>query len=143
MSLPESAAVSILDEDQDAEAQLALMGVSLEGVMAELRYRRQRKIAEAYRIQALAAKRNGERRTLHTADGGGEVTMQIHPVFYHYWGHRLGYDCWKDPQFNREMLRDNPELRIKNHVRTHGAGGTIAQAASRRRITGKRGRWAA
>ena len=31
------------------------------------------------------------------------------PAFaYHYWGKRLGYDCWDDPAFRREFARDNP-----------------------------------
>ena len=127
--------------EPDVEAQLAQMGVTLEGVMAELRYRRNKKIVEAFRVQRLAAKINGERRTLHAEGTGGEVEMQIHPVFYHYWGQRLGYECWRDPQFKREMLRDNPEIRIKNRVRA-GAE-TRAMAANRGPVRGKRGRWAA
>lgn len=30
---------------------------------------------------------------------------------YHYWGQRLGYECWEDKQFVEEFLRDNPECR--------------------------------
>ena len=50
-----------------------------------------------------------ERRTVH---GIGRLRMQISPTAYHYWGKRLGYDCWRDKQFLREFERDNPECRV-------------------------------
>ena len=31
---------------------------------------------------------------------------------YHYWGQRLGYDCWNDKAFVEEFLRDNPESKV-------------------------------
>lgn len=31
---------------------------------------------------------------------------------YHYWGQRLGYDCWSDEGFVKEYLRDNPDSRV-------------------------------
>lgn len=135
-----------LDPEQDAESALALMGISLEGVMAELRYRQMKKIEAAYKTQRLAAKINGERRTLHSDGTGGEVVMQIHPVFYHYWGQRLGYDCWdrdRNPEFTREILRDNPELRIKNHVRPGAETRAMRDNRAPTRVRGRRGRWAA
>tara|TARA_E500000331_G_scaffold31590_1_gene26511 strand:+ start:12308 stop:12679 length:372 start_codon:yes stop_codon:yes gene_type:complete len=45
----------------------------------------------------------------------GEVKFQIHNKFYHYWGQRLGYQCWEDEQFVREFLRDNEICRVKSH----------------------------
>ncbi len=61
------------------------------------------------------ARTGGERHLLRFADGnGGEVKMQVHPMSYHYWGQRLGYQCWRDGQFVAEYLRDNPEARVKN-----------------------------
>lgn len=65
----------------------------------------------------LAAKENGERRAIALSDGNtGQVQMQVHPASYHYWGQRLGYECWDDPNFVREYLRDNPECRVKTHA---------------------------
>ena len=46
-------------------------------------------------------------------DGIGRLRMRIDPTLYHYWGTKLGYDCWKDNQFLREVERDNPEVRVK------------------------------
>lgn len=46
-------------------------------------------------------------------DGLGRVRMEVETQVYHYWGQRLGYKCWRDEQFLREMERDNPETRVK------------------------------
>lgn len=41
--------------------------------------------------------------------------MNAHPTAvvpiaaFHYWGQRLGYACWDDPEFLREFKRDNPD----------------------------------
>jgi hypothetical protein len=47
-------------------------------------------------------------------DGIGRLRMRIDPTLYHYWGHKVGYGCWKDAQFLREIERDNPEVRVKS-----------------------------
>tara|TARA_R100001463_G_scaffold47620_1_gene96628 strand:+ start:28585 stop:29004 length:420 start_codon:yes stop_codon:yes gene_type:complete len=44
----------------------------------------------------------------------GQHKARIEPTSYHYWGKRLGYDCWSDRKFIKEYLRDNPESRIKS-----------------------------
>lgn len=61
--------------------------------------------------QLEAARANPERRFI---DGIGQVKMTITPTAYHYWGQRLGYQCWKDKQFQMEFLRDNPEVRVRS-----------------------------
>lgn len=86
---------------------------------------------------ALAAKEGGERRMLRSSDGnGGEVSMMVDPYSYHYWGQRLGYDCWSDAEFCREFLRDNPEARVRSRpdaptVLVSGQGG-LATTGTRR-----------
>lgn len=73
---------------------------------------------KAAKEMAAAAATHGERRFLEAPDGfGGQVGMMVHPASFHYWGQRLGYDCWKDPQFVREYLRDNPAARVRSHAR--------------------------
>ena len=47
-------------------------------------------------------------------EGLGRPVMEIDGSAYHYWGNRLGYQCWSDKQFRREFARDNPETRIKS-----------------------------
>jgi hypothetical protein len=47
-------------------------------------------------------------------EGIGRLRMRVDPTLYHYWGHKVGYGCWKDAQFLREIERDNPEVRVKS-----------------------------
>ena len=47
-------------------------------------------------------------------DGLGSVVARIDGTSYHYWGQRLGYECWKDNQFMNEYLRDNPQCNVKS-----------------------------
>lgn len=51
---------------------------------------------------------------IRSIDGIGRLRMRIDPTLYHAWGTRLGYDCWRDGQFLREVERDNPEVRVKS-----------------------------
>jgi hypothetical protein len=47
-------------------------------------------------------------------DGIGQHTMSITPEAYHYWGQRLGYQCWRSKEFRREYARDNPGARVRS-----------------------------
>ncbi len=133
------------DPSADAERAMALLGVKLEDVIAELDFRRRARQAKCMKEIAAAQKTGGERRFLR-GEGGGEVEMMIHPTSYHYWGQRLGYECWDDPTFRREYRRDNPVARVKSVSEKL----TIVKpdlvpntSALKRGPTGKRGRWAA
>ena len=53
-------------------------------------------------------------RDIRSIDGIGRLRMRIDPTLYHAWGTRIGYDCWRDGQFLREVERDNPEVRVKS-----------------------------
>lgn len=53
-------------------------------------------------------------RDIRSVDGIGRLRMRIDPTLYHAWGTRLGYDCWRDSQFLREVERDNPEVRVRS-----------------------------
>lgn len=67
---------------------------------------------------AAAAAERGEQRFLEAKDGfGGFVGLMVHPESFHYWGQRLGYQCWNDDGFKREYLRDNPQCRVKASAR--------------------------
>ena len=104
--LAESLACSLYELDADAAEGVLTefqRGWELELVMAKVR---QQRIAEA------------TQRIEHAAiEGIGTMTMQIDPFAFHYWGQRLGYDCWQDPEFKREFQRDNPEVRVRNVAR--------------------------
>ena len=66
---------------------------------------RQRKLAQAEQRVS-----NGERKNL----GFGRLRMRITPEAYHYWGGRLGYECWQDKQFLHEFEQQNESVRINS-----------------------------
>lgn len=47
-------------------------------------------------------------------EGIGALKARIPPTAYHFWGQKLGYDCWNDNGFMREFLRDNPECKVNS-----------------------------
>jgi len=104
-------------EEFETEAGFETFDVPQE-VLDELVRGRLFQRVEAEKEQRLMAAAMGER--YHT--DYGEVTMQIHPTVFHYWGQRLGYECWDDAQFCREMCRDNPELRVRSRSRKISVG---------------------
>jgi len=87
--------------------------------------RRIREVVAAMAMKREAAQLSvspvGEHRSM---EGLGRMKMSIPPLSYHYWGRRLGYQCWSDKQFLREFERDNPSVRVKQ------AGGTKTQILS-------------
>jgi len=85
---------------------------SIEQIYEELRKGELIDFVKAKKEQVQAKIRTGDRSFF--ADKG-EVKYQIHPKFYHYWGNRLGYECWEDDEFVREFLRDNEECRVKSY----------------------------
>lgn len=96
-----------------------------------------KKINRMHEEMATMAREGGNRMIIQCSDGnGGEVAMQIHPFSYHYWGNRLGYQCWEDNQFKREYLRDVPEARVRSHavnptLIVQGRGGLASAGAKR------------
>jgi len=67
-----------------------------------------------YSVAKQIAKDNNSK-SYQRVDGLGEMTASIPNAAYHYWGKRLGYECWSDKQFKKEYLRDNPEARVETH----------------------------
>jgi len=65
--------------------------------------------------EALAAELHdrGLREGRTSMDGMGAPTLEITPEAYHYWGQRMGYECWNDKGFIAEFKRDNPAARVK------------------------------
>lgn len=53
-------------------------------------------------------------RKARTSAGLGQYKGEIPAQAYHYWGQRLGYQCWKDSKFVNEFFRDNPALAMKH-----------------------------
>lgn len=80
-------------------------------VIAEVQRKVDAEHVRAVHEQTAAAAGTGEHRSM---DGLGRPFLSVHPVSFHYWGQRLGYECWRDKQFLREFHRDNPAARIKS-----------------------------
>jgi hypothetical protein len=85
-------------------------------------WRMRESVAMADSIQHGKFNRANEAREI---DGLGRKTAQIPADSYHYWGQRLGYDCWKDKQFMKEFIRDNPQCAVNNYVKKTVVNGTI------------------
>lgn len=49
-----------------------------------------------------------------SVDGLGRLRMRVPADAFHYWGQRLGYECWSDESFLKEYERDNPEVKVKS-----------------------------
>jgi hypothetical protein len=72
---------------------------------------------------------NEMNQTHASIDGLGRLRMAITSEAFHYWGRRLGYECWKDKQFLREFERDNPSVRVKStgtRIQSGYRGGLVA-----------------
>lgn len=61
-------------------------------------------------------------------EGIGQMVARIPLVAFHYWGNRLGYECWEDKQFMKEFLRDNPEAAVRNYAKKTAVNGAIFTA---------------
>lgn len=53
-------------------------------------------------------------RDVKSVEGLGGLEARIDTAAFHYWGQRLGYECWTDKQFKKEFLRDNPQSRVRS-----------------------------
>lgn len=56
-------------------------------------------------------------------EGVGQLVASIPEAAFHYWGLRLGYECWQDKQFIKEFIRDNPEVAVRNRMKRTMVGG--------------------
>jgi hypothetical protein len=61
-------------------------------------------------------------------DGVGQLKARIPLAAWHYWGQRLGYECWEDKQFLEEFLRDNPETAVRNRMKRTMVNGSVFTA---------------
>lgn len=105
---------TVLGQQDFAEAVLTLPGDLPRQVLNEFSRGWHLREVLAEKEQAAVAAASPEQSWV---DGLGQVTMQITPDAYHFWGHKLGYGCWKDKAFRREFGRDNPSVRVRNVAR--------------------------
>lgn len=77
------------------------------------------------RAEAKQIAHHGHTHEANDVQGLGRKIASIPADAYHYWGQRLGYECWKDKTFMREYLRDNPELAVRNYCKKTVVQGAI------------------
>jgi hypothetical protein len=78
----------------------------------ELRTGWQRNRIEAAVEARKFTKENAKRHK--SIEGLGQLVARIPRTAYHFWGQKLGYECWNDKAFMDEFLRDNPELKVNS-----------------------------
>jgi hypothetical protein len=99
----------LMEESPENQAAIMREVAELEAEMDEGEFSAAA-VAQARHEQALMAGFNHGEASMRD----GEVTMRVHPLFWHYWAQRLGPECWNDKGFVREFLRDNEAVRVKN-----------------------------
>lgn len=92
-------------------------------VMEVLQKRRALAVLAATKRLDVAAKVGRERFHIEDKESGGYVQFQIDPVFYHAFGQKWGYGCWRDEEFIKDTLRKNPQCRVESRSRKTTVGG--------------------
>ena len=103
-----------------------------EAIPAHLRKQVERELLTGWRMQEAAAytqaKQMASFRHQNAAkaiDGVGELKAQIPISAFHYWGQRLGYECWDDKTFMDDYIKENPEVAVKNRIKRTTVNGAI------------------
>ena len=88
------------------------MPANLRGaVVEELTNKLHGERAKAVMEQAQVAKELGEQKALEEL---GRARLNIHPFYFHHFGQKYGYECWRDSQFVHDFERDFPAARVKS-----------------------------
>lgn len=106
-----------------------------ESIPSHLRKEVERELLLGWRMSEVKAQHQaksianfGHNNEVKAIDGVGVLKARIPPDAYHYWGHRLGYECWSDKQFFNEFLRDNPEVAVRNYTKRTVVRGAVFTA---------------
>ncbi len=110
-----------------------------------LGYHAQLVLAKARQIEM---QRVLERTPMHTTPGLGQRVACIDPVIYWDMERRFGKGCWRNAEFRKRMLHDEPSLRVhyrerNTSVRVDGLRGSqesrkAGKGSARGRTGGKR-----
>lgn len=116
----------------EVQERIVIKGVGdvTDEVMAKLKEQRALRILQALKVMDLAAKAGRERFHVGDSEVGGYVGMMIHPEFYHAFGEKWGYDCWKDKEFINHTLKANPQCRVNSRSRNPKVGFRAALASA-------------
>jgi hypothetical protein len=98
--------------DDSMAAGLMSLGGDMYGLVEkELRMGFELERQRAFARQREIAKANA-RNPRKSVEGLGQVTMSIDPVLRLLAERQYGHGCFRDKRFVKELLRDNPELRV-------------------------------
>ncbi|NDB81803.1 MAG: hypothetical protein EB127_03505 [Alphaproteobacteria bacterium] len=99
-------------------------------IPSDLRKQVQEELLHGWRLQEVEARKEakklaafGHANPAKAIEGVGQLVARIPPAAFHYWGIRLGYECWEDKQFMKDFLKHNPEVAVKNRVKRTMVGG--------------------
>jgi hypothetical protein len=87
---------------------------------AELAHSLEKELRRGWNRQAVTAQIEAKQNAAinqqqhKSLDGIGRLRMRVPADAFHYWGQRLGYECWSDQQFLKEYERDNPEVKVNS-----------------------------
>lgn len=70
-----------------------------------------RKVMAEARAQEVGKVNQLEHRSL---DGIGRLRMRVDADSFHYWGQRLGYNCWQDKSFLDQYEKANPYCKVNS-----------------------------
>lgn len=103
-----------------------------EVVPPDLRKRVQEELLRGWRMEETKAKASAKQQAVfnhaneaRSIEGVGQLKARIPLAAWHYWGQRLGYECWEDKSFLNEFLRDNPETAVRNYAKRTCVNGAI------------------
>ena len=103
-----------------------------DAIPSHLRKRVERELINGWRMEEVKAKSTAKQSAVfrhsneaNNIEGVGRLKAQIPIQAWHYWGQRLGYECWEDNQFLSEFLRDNPETAVSNYAKRTCVNGAI------------------
>jgi hypothetical protein len=106
-----------------------------EAIPADQRKQVERELLTGWRMQEAASYHQAKQfaafnhaNAAKSIEGVGELKARIPLSAVHYWGQRLGYDCWNDETFVKEYIRDNPEVAVNNRIKRTTVNGAIFTA---------------
>lgn len=101
-----------------------------DAIPSDIRKDVERELLHGWRMEEVGAKAASKQLAIfqhaneaRPIEGMGQLRCRIPLAAYHYWGNRIGYECWSDKQFLSEFERDNPEVAVRNRVKRTMVGG--------------------
>lgn len=103
-----------------------------DAIPSHLRKEMERELITGWRMQEAASYHQAKQfaafnhaNAAKSIDGVGELKARIPISAIHYWGNRLGYECWNDEQFVNEYIKDNPEIAVNNRIKRTTVNGAV------------------